>query len=133
MPVTSIFSLSHNIFYPIKNRNHYFSNILFVFCKYFEFGPFQNFVTPYQTNKKLDMTNSKLLAGNKSIVAKFMAFKSRNDRKHCGDRRKCCISAFSPFSLNVFKGLPYLESLKLDLCSKGFTNFTLKLHCVCFK
>ena len=29
----------HNVFYPVKNRNHYFSNISFVICKCFEFGP----------------------------------------------------------------------------------------------
>ena len=35
---------SHNVFYPIKDRNHYFSNISFVVCKCFEFGPVENFV-----------------------------------------------------------------------------------------
>ena len=39
MLVTSIFSFSHSVFYPIKNRNHYFTNILLiVVCKCFEFG-----------------------------------------------------------------------------------------------
>ena len=37
MLVTSIFSFSLNVFYPIKNRN-YFTNISFVVCKWFEFG-----------------------------------------------------------------------------------------------
>ena len=33
--------LSKNVFYPIKDRNHHFSNLEFVTCK---FGPVQKFV-----------------------------------------------------------------------------------------
>ena len=41
--VTIIFSFSH-IFYFQKDRSPQFSNILFVVCKCFQFGPVQNFV-----------------------------------------------------------------------------------------
>ena len=44
MLVTSIFSFSHNVFYPIRYRNHCFSNLKFVVCKCFEFGPVRMFV-----------------------------------------------------------------------------------------
>ena len=39
MQVTSIFSLSHNVFNPIKDKIHHFKNINFVVCKCFQFGP----------------------------------------------------------------------------------------------
>ena len=44
MLVTSIFSFSHNLFYPTKDRNRHFSNTAFVVCKCFQFGQSQNFV-----------------------------------------------------------------------------------------
>ena len=43
MLVTSIFSISHSVFYSIKDSNHHFSNIYFVICKCFQFGHVQNF------------------------------------------------------------------------------------------
>ena len=44
MLVTSIFSFFHNVFYPLKERNHHFSDIKFVVCNCFQFGQGQNFV-----------------------------------------------------------------------------------------
>ena len=44
MLVTSIFSFSHHVFYPIKDRNHHICYIYFVVCKYFQFGQAQIFV-----------------------------------------------------------------------------------------
>ena len=44
MLVTSISSFSHNVFYPIKDRNHHLSFIYFVVCNCFQFGHVQNFV-----------------------------------------------------------------------------------------
>ena len=41
---TSIFFFSHDVFYPIKDRNNCFSNIKFVVSKCFQFGQGQNFV-----------------------------------------------------------------------------------------
>ena len=43
MLVTSIF-FSHNVFYPIKVKNHHLNNIYFVVCKCFQSGPVKNFV-----------------------------------------------------------------------------------------
>ena len=39
MLVTSIFSFSHNVFYPTQNKFQFFSHIYFVVCKCFQFGP----------------------------------------------------------------------------------------------
>ena len=39
-----IFSFSHMVFYPIKDRNHHMSCIYFVICKCFEFNDVQNSV-----------------------------------------------------------------------------------------
>ena len=44
MLVTSIFSFSHNVFCPIKNGNHHFSNNEFVVCKCFRIELGQDFV-----------------------------------------------------------------------------------------
>ena len=38
MLVTSIFSFTHNIFYPLKNKFQFWSHIYFVVCKFFQFG-----------------------------------------------------------------------------------------------
>ena len=42
MLVTSIFFFFPQFFYSIKERNLYFSNIEFVFCKCFQIGHVQN-------------------------------------------------------------------------------------------
>ena len=44
MLVTSIFSFSHNVFYPSQNKLQLFNYIYFVVCKCFQFGPVQFFV-----------------------------------------------------------------------------------------
>ena len=44
MPVTGIFSISHNIFYPSQKKYEFFGYIYFVVCKCFEFGQVENFV-----------------------------------------------------------------------------------------
>ena len=38
MLVTSIFSFTHNVFNPVRGKNHSFSYFYFVVCKCFEFG-----------------------------------------------------------------------------------------------
>ena len=43
--LTSIFSLSHNVFHPMEGINDKFSNIWFVVCKCFEFGPVQRLLS----------------------------------------------------------------------------------------
>ena len=44
MLVTSIFSFSHNVFYPITYKFRHFSHIWIVVCKCFEFGLVYHFV-----------------------------------------------------------------------------------------
>ena len=50
MPVTSIFSFSHSVFYSIKEINHHFSNFQFVICKCFQFGHVPNSVILERVN-----------------------------------------------------------------------------------
>ena len=44
MLVTSIFSFSHNVFYPSRNKFWFFIQIYFVVYKCFQLGQDQNFV-----------------------------------------------------------------------------------------
>ena len=44
MLVTSIFSFSLNVFYPIKDKLKHLSKICLVVCKSFQFGHIQNFI-----------------------------------------------------------------------------------------
>ena len=44
MLVTSIFSVSHNVFYSICDKVQFLRYIYFVICKCFQFGAVQNFV-----------------------------------------------------------------------------------------
>ena len=44
MLVSSIFFSSHNVFYPTKHRNDYFSKIQFAVCKCFELASVQPLV-----------------------------------------------------------------------------------------
>ena len=44
MLATSIFSFSHNIFYPSQDKFPFLSHIYFVICKSFQFGQGQNSV-----------------------------------------------------------------------------------------
>ena len=44
MLVTSIFSFSHNVFYPSTDEFKPLSHIWIVVCKCFQFGQVQNFV-----------------------------------------------------------------------------------------
>ena len=39
MLVTCIFSFSHNVFSPIKDKNHHFKYFYFVVCKCLQYGP----------------------------------------------------------------------------------------------
>ena len=41
---TSIFSCSHNVFYPTRNKSKVFNHMYFVICKCFEIGPAKYFV-----------------------------------------------------------------------------------------
>ena len=39
-----IFSISHNVLFPILDRTHHLSNVKFVVCKCFQFDQLQNFI-----------------------------------------------------------------------------------------
>ena len=59
MEIISIFSFSHNVFYPIKERNHHMSYMIFIVWKNYcaQFGSVQNFVFGKGLNKcqKIDL------------------------------------------------------------------------------
>ena len=44
MLVSSIFSFSHNVFYPSQTKFELFIHIFFVVCECFQFGPVKDFV-----------------------------------------------------------------------------------------
>ena len=71
MLVTSIFSFFHNVFYSIKDRNHYHSNITlnFVVCKCFQFGKCPNFVVWER------------VSGYSRVYFKFDFYESNGNRK----------------------------------------------------
>ena len=62
MLVTSIFSISHNVFYPSLSNFQFLSHIYFVICKCFQFGHVQNFVV----GEELQALGNKVKAKNLS-------------------------------------------------------------------
>ena len=81
MLMTSIFSFSHNVFCPIKDRNHHFSNIEFIVSKCFQFGLGQNSIVwervnslPNDTILGSIMFEFKANADDKFDVAEIMGF-----------------------------------------------------------
>ena len=56
MLVTSIFSFSHNVFYPPINSFRFFTYIYFIVCKCFEFGRVQNFVVWYRVKRLISFS-----------------------------------------------------------------------------
>ena len=58
MLVTSIFSFSNNVFYPIKDRNDHLGFICSVVCKCFQFGNVQIFVVwfSWSSGKEVNKT-----------------------------------------------------------------------------
>ena len=62
MLVCSIFSFSQNVFYPVIGRNRHFSEIYFVCCECFQFGPVQSFVFWQRINENIPcMVKSEIL------------------------------------------------------------------------
>ena len=57
MLVTSIFSISHSVFYSIKERNHHFNNIYFVVCKIYAFNLDQAKILLFGKELTLSQTN----------------------------------------------------------------------------
>ena len=70
MLVTSIFSYSHNVFYPSKNIFQLSNHIYFIICKCFQLGPVLIFVVwgrvkPLPNDKILYAAKFKAFAGDK--------------------------------------------------------------------
>ena len=64
-------------FYSSQNKFQFFSHVYLVICKYFRFGPVQNFVVCLRVNflpnnKIVAWSKLKAFADKKSIVAKMM-------------------------------------------------------------
>ena len=55
------------------------------------------------SNKILDQYTLKAFAGDKINDGQKKGFCFRKDRKHCGKRRKCLLSSFSPFRTTFSK------------------------------
>ena len=55
--------------------------------------------------KILALSKFKALVDNNFIVAQMVQFLFEKGGKHCGERRKCWLPAFSPFTHIVFKRL----------------------------
>ena len=68
MLVTSIFSFSNNVFSPIKDMNHHFSNYEYVMCKCFQFGPIQMQMLLIATAVNLDKAKILLSSRKLSIL-----------------------------------------------------------------
>ena len=60
MLVTSNFSFSHNIFYPMADKLKQWSKIYFVVCKFFQFGHIQTFIVWYGVYKRHVIVKSQI-------------------------------------------------------------------------
>ena len=70
MLVTSIFSFSHNVFLPIKDTNHYFSNILFAVCNCYEFPTFTTMFSSQSKTQIIILAKFYLLSANAMNLVK---------------------------------------------------------------
>ena len=68
MLVTSIFSFSHNVFYPSQNKFQFFSHIEFVVCKSFRFGLDFKFVFWHVELKWVYILSKTLVLGEFELV-----------------------------------------------------------------
>ena len=104
MLVTSIFSFSHNVFYPIEDRNLHLSYNYFVICKCFQFDLVQILLFG------LELTISQTSPG--FYVSALQVF-----RKQCGKSeiaRNEQFLLFPVFSTHLENFLPFLSNLKLS-------------------
>ena len=89
MLVTSIFSFSHNVFYPYHYKFQCLTHIYSVVCKCFQFGQVYKFVV---------WERVKAFADNKSSMLHMMGLAScrmENTRKRRKNSPKCFLKAFS--------------------------------------
>ena len=89
MLLTSIFSFSSSVFYPIKERNRHFNNIYFIACKCFKFGPWENYVLSIMKNLELlqrNLLSLSLKSSQQSIHSPAFIFerccRSNPQKKH---------------------------------------------------
>ena len=91
MPVTSIFSFSHNVFYCSGNNFQFFSHIYLVVCKFFQFGP----VLKEWFGKGSIVIKSKLFFGGKKTTQIIVLLGQPMSRNHCNLYNKRTISPIS--------------------------------------
>ena len=113
MLVTSIFSFFHKIFnaikdkdhHSIKDKNNHFSNITFVVCRCFQFGPGQNFVIylPITTQYRI-----------------FDTLKIYSCGKHCKKKKIACNKQFLLFSQCFLHLFFFLKALQNLVCCNFF-------------
>ena len=116
MLVTSIFSFSHNVFYPYQIKFKFFSHICHL----------QMLLTHYQT------TNFRLFQTERVCRRQFQIWRKwlkviQTGRKHCGKRRNCSLRAISPFP-SVFKRLVSQGRKKVSLCGNGLIWTSLRFY-----
>ena len=118
MLVTSIFSFSHNVFYPIKKKVHHLSYFNFV-CKVFKFE---------LNNKFLDWSKLKAYADDKNEHNRKIKICFWKGRKHCGKRRKCWFPEFSPFPTMFSKG-SFFKVCKIQDKELNLNQSKIVLYC----
>ena len=115
MLVTSIFSLSHNVFYPYRNKFQFFSHAYFVIRQCFQFG---KRVNPLPEDKILDRFTLKQSADDNF---KFHENSRKFSKQVENTVGKGEIASYKQFLLfpRVFKRLVSLGHQKVSLCGNG--------------
>ena len=83
----------------------------------------ENKINTVPKYKILDWSELKRLADKKINVTKKLKSVLERFEKHCGKRRKCWLSAFSPFPQNIFKSFLSQGRRNLRLYGKGLRMF----------
>ena len=118
MPVTSIFSFSLNVFYPLYIKFHLFINSYSVFCKRFQFCPVYKFViwdrmklSLYRKTKIWALNKLKAFADGRFNVAEMLITFFDRVENIGGKRIKCWLQHFLLFK-RCFQKPPWTGSLK---------------------
>ena len=120
MLVTNIFSFSHNFFYHITDKNHYFSNIKFVICECFQFERVQHF-----HNKIFDWSILKAFADDNLNVNQKFRFALGRVENIVGKGKNAGYQHFLLF-LQCFQKATSLGSLKIGIVFKRVNPFPNK-------